>query len=209
MLSPFLAVELKDRTRHKSVDVDHALLGLLKAMSEIKSSPSNNHVDFAGVSQETDDVKLVDVTKEEESLRATEPDFSAAAGSKVKRERKNSSIHRKKTSVNIEIQQAMQSRRVGDVIKTLEQSMDPSNEQLNDNMFCRAIHHLSFLDLHATFKALKYFVDRLHGQGKIVKLDVYRRVILGIQYTNIRGQELRDLIHDIHRHIRPSPRGVQ
>ncbi|KAL7519603.1 hypothetical protein ACHAWX_004362 [Stephanocyclus meneghinianus] len=197
MLSPFLAPDGKDRTKDKNIEVDIAFMGLLKAMSILKSSPADIHIDL---SVETTQ-KAVGANSMEDII--TEP-VSSEMNHELSEEERTVKGEKCKMDIHQQIQQAMASKNVCNVVELFQKSIEFTNGTLNENMLFRVIHFLSYHDLRACFTALKYYVERLSDQGKIVKLDTYRRVILGIQNAKIRGHDLVALADEIYHHIRDS-----
>eukprot|EP00804_Cyclotella_cryptica_P025484 CCRYP_011984-RA/>CCRYP_011984-RA protein AED:0.02 eAED:0.02 QI:296/1/1/1/1/1/2/1126/351 len=197
MLSPFLAVDNKDRTKEKNIEVDIAFMGLLKAMSVLKSSPADVHIDISVDAPENDvgtesmEDLLTDAGYSEINLRSSEEEKTRKGEKKI-------------PDIYQQIQRAMSSKRVGDVVELFQKSTEVTYNKLNDNMLGRVIHFLSHRDLPASFRALKYYVERSSNQGKIVKLDTYQRVVLGIHHSKIRGHELVALVEEIYHHIRDS-----
>ena len=185
MLSPFLMGDQQVVIRDKNDDIDVAFMRLLKAMSVLKTSPVDDQM-----------IGLVG------------DDFTKKATPKVNKKlnKKHVKATQRSRSINQRVQEAMASKRVDNVLQILYESMnhESSNEQLNDLLLGRVIHFLSYQDLSASFQALKFLVQRSHDQGKLVKLDIYRRVIQGIHHADHRTFDLLTLGEEIFHHIRDS-----
>lgn len=201
MLSPFLIGGHELVSKDKTADADIAFMGLLKAMSVLKSSPSNDHIIHLGKNKR-DDKKVTEIDNRVavsvDNWGETE-EKGLNASTKLKRKGKD------RSSINIRVQEAMTSKNIKKVVDIAKESMvAPQGQQLNDVMFGRTVHFLSYEDLHTSFEALKFLTQRSKDNGKLVRLDIYRRVIEGIFHANIGGAEMLDLGEEIYYHIRDS-----
>lgn len=195
MLSPFLVRERELVIKEKTGDIDTAFMGLLKAMSVLKSSP-------------TDDDNILDLMPDakKDSHNANFDEVkNAYEGGEAKPVKKYNFVTSNDKNSRYRAQEAMNSGSVGEVIKIWKDSVMSPGDQLDDTMLERVINFLSHKNLHASFDALKYHVQRSKDQGKLVKLNVYRHIIQGIyRAKNIKGYALRDLGEEIYYHIRDS-----
>jgi hypothetical protein len=219
MLSPFIA---NNDIAVKEKDVDVAFMGLLKAMSGLKTPSDGDHHSMF------DQVKTVENKQESamNSLGLTNIQERVDASSETNGITKVEAIRETNTPggenaqsgkemqtkqplhISERIQQAMGAKNVKEVIHLLEEAK--LNNALSDRMVGDVVIFLSYHDLRKSFEALKYLTRRSKDQNKLVELTVYRRVIDGISRAhNKNGNELRDLGEELYHHLRESfPRGT-
>jgi hypothetical protein len=91
-----------------------------------------------------------------------------------------------------------------------------AHELLSDKQILRLFYHLLDLDVPFSYEVLKYYVARCKGKGRLVKMDMYLKLIQRIRplpkeyhmsissKTNqpIEQQTLQSLVHDITQHIK-------
>lgn len=211
MLSPFVAEDRKVSIKGKhDIEVDEAFMKLLKAMSVLKSSPAEpqmlNSRDAHDESQSSnvDKSKLVNqIVNSEQKNIACKKEETSDSHENSNAESRAAPKKKRNRSINQQVQEAMFSKRTNIVIDILNESMI-SSRGLNDNMLTRTIHYLSYNHQRESFEGLKYLVQRCKDQGKLVSLDIYRRVIEGMGHSNMKPYDLRDLVNEIYLHIRES-----
>lgn len=177
-------------------------MGLLKAMSALKTSPDGsdqkmldllNH-DIKGVSS-LNNGEVGGENEKKDAGRTEQKIETQTAAKKSKR----------KIPLQQQIQNAMAAKQVDEVLDLLKESMVSPNNNLNDGILGRVIRFLSYRDLRASFETLKYLVQRCRDQGKIVKLPYYSSVIHGIFHANyLKGYEVRDLAEEMYNHMKDS-----
>ena len=200
MLSPFLIGGHEVVAKDKSADADIAFMGLLKAMSVLKSSPSNNDHMFNLEKDKINDEKASEVG-DSDAVSGDNWGKTAESGLHVSIESKTKV--KAISSINFRVQEAMRLKNVREVVDIAKETMAGNQgQQLKDSLFGRMIHFLSYNDLRVSFEALKQLTQRSKAEGRLVGLNIYRRVIGGIFYTSMRGAELLDLGEEMHYHIR-------
>ena len=212
MLSPFLVDDRKASIKSKhDIEVDEAFMKLLKAMSVLKSSPVETQVlnlcDAYDESQSSNNNKAKQnntVSNPEEKNIVWDKEETLGSHENSNVESRAAAFEKKRNrSINQQVQEAMFSKRTKIVIDILNESMILP-QGLNDNMLTRTIHYLSYNHVRESFEGLKYLVQRCKDQGKLVSLDIYRRVVEGMGHSKIKPYDLRDLGNEIYLHIRDS-----
>jgi hypothetical protein len=219
MLSPFLVKSHDMATKEKDVDV--AFMGLLKAMSGLKTPSVDDHSVFDQVksvkNKHLSAINSIGLPDIQECVDASfemnhEAEVQAVNGAKTSGEEKAQSKKITKTKkplrIRTRIERAIAAKNVSEVVRLFEQAK--LNDALSDLPLGRVVTILSFHDLRKSFQALKYLTQRSKDQNNLVDLNVYRRVIEGITHTrDMDGIELCELAEELFHHLKESfPKGT-
>lgn len=100
---------------------------------------------------------------------------------------------------------------------TFQEERSSKNEILGDKQLITMFHHLIDVDVPYSFEVLKYYVARCKGKGRLVKMDMYTKLIQRLRpspkesnpsqsATNTEHKmnlnELQSLVRDITQHIK-------
>jgi hypothetical protein len=102
------------------------------------------------------------------------------------------------------------------IVNIFHEERSSTHELLNDKQLLQIFHHFVDLDLISSFEVLKHCVARCKEKGRLVKMDMYQKLIHRIQpfptsnqpskpatITNqLNTQELQALVEDITQHIK-------
>ncbi len=119
--------------------------------------------------------------------------------------------------LELELQQEMYSTtNLNRIVNIFREERSSAYELLNNKQIFRLFYHLLDLDVPSSYEVLKYYVARCKGKGRLVKMDMYLKLIQRIRSLpkeyhmstsssttqRIEPHALQSLVHDITQHIK-------